>query len=336
MSSNNQQNQITLSGESARTGVVADDYDPEAIGTAVLEAGEPIQVWEDYGLEMVPVLHDGDDTGRRFVRRNGKFIADVSERYKLLPNERVVQAADQVAEELGAVPFHEHSGDWYVQLDDHVFQDEERRRVHALYSFDTREVGDSDVEYGFAVHNSIDKSMAFEVGLFTFRHACANMVLMGVGGEGMNFDQREVVTHQKHRHTASLDIENLELVVKGTLSMIDQVDDTYQAWRDEFLRVEDVLQLIEYFPDKVLPDWMVDIGDAIDEQRQAAAEDDEVFDQEDAKDLALGQMPATQDIWTNYNDITQNIWHDDGSNDKTKYNKFSRLHRVYQPSGANL
>lgn len=147
----------------------ADDYAPEKIGTASLSADEPEVKYEKYGLETVPLLHDGEDTGRRLVRRNGKFVADVSSEYKLLPNERVAEQANEVARELGADPFHEFSGDWFVPLDDHVFQDPDRHRVHAVYAWDHDEVGGDSLEYGYGVHNSIDGSQSFSVGLFTFR-----------------------------------------------------------------------------------------------------------------------------------------------------------------------
>lgn len=332
MSTNNQRT-LGDGGEAARHGVKAEtEHKADCIGTAELSAGEPVQTWENYGLEMVPILHNGEDTGRRFVRQDGNYIADVSDRYKLLPNERAVEVADKVAEDLGAKPFDKHTGDWYIELDDHVFQDEERRRVHALYSFDAKQVGDSNLDYGFAVHNSIDKSLAFNVSLFTFRHACANMVTIGINGQGMNFDNREVLAHHKQKHTQALDVENLELLIRSALTMVDDVHETYEEWRDEFLRVEDVKQLVRYFRNskKTLPDWMEKVAEEIEAQQAAAAENNERFTDDDADDIIRDRMPNTT-VWENYNDLTENIWHDDGSNDKTKMRKFDKLHRVHAP-----
>jgi hypothetical protein len=233
------------------------EYQPEAVGTADLSAGDPETTYEQFGLETVPILHNGNDTGRRFIRRNGDIIADVSDDYELVPNEYVVRAANQVARELGAEPFHEFSGDWFIRLDDHVFQDNDGRRVHALYAWDDPvEYGDDDsIQFGFAVHNSIDGTLAFQTGLFSFRHACQNMVTMGVKGRGMGFDDRDVLAHSSHKHTSGLDVDETALAVKieDTMALADDIDERYRAWRDEFITVDQIQGLLRRMPAKDLP-----------------------------------------------------------------------------------
>lgn len=325
------------------------EYEPQHIGNAVLEAGEPEQVFREYALEKVPVLLDGEDTGRRLIRRNGQYLADVSTRYHLVPNEHVVKAANQVAKELGAVPFHDFSGDWFIKLDDHVFQDKAGRRVHALYAWDdpVAIAPDDEIQMGFAVHNSIDGSLSFQMGLFTFRHACQNMVTMGMNNQGMSFDDREVVQYDSRRHTSGLDVEVEQLAqeIEEMMLVTDDISDTYRSWRDQFVTVDDVLGLIDRLPSKDLPDWMdnrdvpvsdreqTSIAESLDQARENESLDGEDrLTQERAESIARDGLHGTETRWGVYNDITESVWHDRASSDLTKDRKFTKLHRVMEPA----
>lgn len=375
----------------------ADEYDTDSLGNAMIRAGDPDQQHEAYGLETVPVEYarplgqDEDasasksnveadremgvmweDTGRRLVRRNGQYVSDVSSRFKLVPNERVVAAANKAAKRLGAIPFHEYGDsddDWYIQLDDHVFQDTKRHRVHALYAWDDPvEIGDDGdtVQFGFAVHNSIDGSQSFEVGLFSFRHACANMVTMGVNGQGQNWDDRDVYAHTEKRHTASLDVDVDELaaIIEGVMTFADDVKEGYSKWRQQFITPEQVVSLIDRMPAKDLPDWMAesyrgtpddeeeeDMGPEPVKDRLEAAREQKALDahadadsvaEVDAEDVSLPNdrvesivedaRPDDETAWDTYNSITESVWHDPGSSDKTKDRKFSKLHRAMPPA----
>lgn len=316
-----------------------DDVDPSVIGTAKLEAGEATQTWPHFGLELVPVEMDGEDTGRRLIRRNGKFLGDVSDRYKLLPNERAVQAAEEAAAELGAVPFNKFDGDWFIELDENVFQDEDRRRAHALYAWDDPvEIGEGDpVQMGFAVHNSIDGSMSFQVGLFTFRHACANMVFMGADGQGMGFDQREVLNHSSHAHTKGLeiDVESLVERIENTVLLLDDVEQTYRDWREELLTPDEAWTIIDRMPSKDLPDWMQTAEEIIKEEEEEAAENDAAVPWERRAEIIQAETPRAETKWDTYNDMTQAVWHDNRTNDTSKIRKFQKVHSALgKPDGV--
>lgn len=365
----------------------SDGYDPESLGNAMLRAGAPEQQHPEYGLEMVPLhygkpLHDGveyntyvemddeagvvwEDTGRRLVRRNGEFVSDVSSRFKLVPNERVVAAANQAAKNLGAVPFHQFGDsedDWYIQLDDHVFQDKARHRVHALYAWeDPVDLGGGDtIQFGFAVHNSIDGSLSFEVGLFSFRHACANMVTMGVGGQGQDFDDREVYAHTKRSHTKSLDVDvdELSALIENVMVFADDVAEGYSEWREQTLDPLQIKGLIDRLPAKNLPDWIDNTdatkderdGDSVAEQIEHLREQKALDANEEADDVSevdvtdvnltedevtsivADTQPSDRTAWEDYNDITESVWHDNTTSDKTKRRKFKQTHRVMPPA----
>lgn len=340
--------QTDMSNDKAMEGLPeAEDYDPDALGTIDFRAGEPEQEWPEYGLEMVPVEYKSKtqdnwvDTGRRQIVRNGKYIADVSEDYRLLPNEQLVKVANNVARDLGAVPFHEFDGDWFARLDDHVFQDKERRRIHALYSFREDDVGGDNMNYGFAVHNSIDSSLGLSVGLFTFRHACANMVFIGTSGSLEQFalnveSEREVLNLTKRHHTSGLEVneEALEATILGTIGFIDDVHESYQEWINQQLEPEHVRHLFQLPQLAIsdLPEWMQETEDFLSDIAEDRAEAEEEFTVEEQDAILEAEIPAQTSVWETYNGITQSIWHRGESQDTTRQGKMRDVHKVFEPA----
>lgn len=337
---------MSFGSERSREGLpTADEYEPDAIGKARLSAGDPEQTWPEYGLEMVPVMHNDQDTGRRLIRQNGNFISDVSDEYKLLPNERVVEAANEVARDLGAEPFHDFDGEWFINLDDHVYQDPERRRVHALYAWESGTVGQDDMEYGFAVHNSIDGSLAFKVALFSFRHACANMVNIGTGGYRDRMAQnveseREVLAESEHRHTSGLDVEvdMLKALVKGNLSLLNTVNEAYNDWAEDVVQPQHIESIFsQRFPQKTLPEWVRNAQEVMEEEREERREfegQEVQLPAEQRADIIEARIPTGETVWDTYNDMTQAIWHSDRTSDSTKQNRMAKVHRVFDPLDA--
>ena len=321
------------------------DYKPEMLGATDFVAGEPEQTWDDYCIELVPVEANGRDTGKRAIMRNGEFLSMVSEQYRLLPNEHAVSVADGIADELGAVPFSDFGGDWYIKLDEHVFQDPEGRRAHALYAWDDPvdlTGNGEEIQLGFAVHNSIDASMGFRVGLFTFRHACANMVFMGIDRSGMSFDQRDVINFAEQRHTMGLDVDNLRAFIEDTIQFGPMVIDAYQSWVDEDLTSVHAMRLLEQARDGYLsrrydlPTWLQDAYEQIEEADQRARENETLngvhqngLPEEARANIVEAHMPKGEAVWDTYNDLTANIWHNDSTGDQTKIQKMGYTHRAF-------
>jgi len=318
----------------------ADDYRPEAVGSAVLDAGEPEQQYPKWGLESVPILCDDEDTGHRLIRRNGDTLAVVSDDYKLLPNERCVAAANEVARNLGAEPFHEFDGEWFIELDDHVFQDPDGRRVHALYAWnDPVEVAPGDeVQMGFGVHNSIDGSLGFSTGLFSFRHACANMVFMGVDPEGMNFDDRDVLAHGSRKHTSGMDVnpDALQARIENVLLFADEVTDAYRAWTEQIVTPEQAFEMFKRFPQKDLPEWLQDAKEEVEkvEEMESLDAEDDRTQAERKVDAIQPYIPGDETVWDSYNALSESLWHSESTGDRTKRRKMKQLHRVFEPAEA--
>jgi hypothetical protein len=358
-------NTTSLGRETANAGLPeADDYNPAALDTVEFRSGEVTQDFSQFGIQLVPIEYtsatvDGwQDTGRRIVSRNGRNLTVVSDRYKLLPNERAVEAANEAAQRLGAKPFHEwerpegeadstfSDNGWYIELDDHVFQDPDRRRVHALYAWDSSLFEGERLDYGFAVHNSIDGSQAFKVGLFSYRHACQNMVLMGLSSMPLRVEgERQILTESSHRHTTSLgvSVDSLADRIEETVTFVDQIDDAYRTWQEEVLDTEQVIRLMQNtsLPTSDLPDWIEEaedfLGTKVEEHNEETAdEEDEADDWTDLPDDMVASVveahhPNSESTWETYNSITESIWHST-TKDTTKQRKFNALHGAVTPA----
>lgn len=264
--------------------------------------------WEQYNLSEHVLGHNGRNTGYKAIIKDGSVVYIASDGYQLLPNEEAVKVADDTASLMGAVPFDKFTGKWFVKANGHVFYTgEQKAQVHALYTMNGAvDIGGGDmINLGFAIHNSIDGSMGFSVGAFTFRHACANMVFMGFKGANMQFDDRNTLAYAYQKHTKSLEIDKTKLqrviiqVVDSAKSMLEQ----YRRWKEEELLINTAKKLAKRLPEKYLPDYI-----KVDEKKV--------------------ELLATTTIWNAYNDITQAIWHNDKTDYALKKGMFDKLHRA--------
>ncbi len=268
----------------------------------------PDEEWAKYGLLQYPLAFEGGTALKQYkgiVQRN-RLVAITGAEYKLLPNEEAVKIADDVARLVGAVPFNEFKGEWYTKMDEHVIYNNEKTRIHALYAFDEPvDMGGNDmIQLGFAVHNGIDGGRAFGAGGFSFRHACANMVLMGWKGQGMGFDERATLAWVYHRHTSGLDVQE-PILKKTLLAVIEQTRDviaTYKRWKELELNKAIAEKLVNALPKKYLPAFI--------ETTQGK----------------LSQLLGTPSLWAVYNDVTFKITHQSKSDLERKEELFGKLH----------
>jgi len=195
-----------------------------------LTFGVPNGEWSQYGLYETPVVVNGVVSGYKAITQENDLVCVVSDQYKLIPNQEAVKVADQAAELAGLVPFDQFTGEWLSRLSNHVITDHEKHRVHALYaSNQPYAVQGEKMHIGVGVHNSIDGSTSFGCGIFTFRHACTNMVLAGMRGYTQEFDQRKTIEGIYKRHTAGLTpiIINLKNAI---LSIMEKANTLIEAY----------------------------------------------------------------------------------------------------------
>lgn len=273
--------------------------------------------WNKYNMREEYLTRDGKDTGCKSIVKDDANVAILKEDYKLLPNEEMVAVADDVATLLGAVPFDKFTGDWFCRTDKHVFlTGENKAQGHALYSFNQPvDIGGGDmINIGFALHNSIDGSMGFSVGTYTFRHQCSNMVFMGYRGKGMKFDDREVLAHVYKKHSKNLDIDRVALanIVKAVVAKGQDILEQYRQWKNEELKIDIAKRLVKRLPKKYIPEY-ISVTEA------------EMLDGTVQTKVELLKAPT---IWETYNDITQVIWHNSDTQYSSKKGQFDSLHQA--------
>lgn len=274
--------------------------------------------WEQYGLTQAPILINGERTGYKAILRGNQLISIVGEGYKLIPNEEAVKIADEAAKLAGLVPFHEFTGGWFNRLEKHVIQEKDGTRIHALYAINREyDVNGDKMHLGVGVHNSIDGSTGFGCGVFTFRHACSNMVWAGMKGYEQEFDQRKTIAYIYKRHTKNMfgPADNVKDFLTGLKNTILEVMEkaniileTYRKMADELV-TEEFIKAIQKsrLPKKILPEYL----------------------KKPIEELE-GYIPAVTQ-WDVYNDITAAIWHNAKTGLKTKDFQFKVLHELILP-----
>jgi len=264
--------------------------------------------WKSHGLQEQFLQHKGTDVPFKAIIQKGQLASIVGDKYKLLPNEEMFSAADEIATLVGAVPFSEFKGSWYQKVDKHTFlTGEKRAQGHALYAFDDPyDLGKGDtIQLGFAVHNSIDSSLGLSMSTFTFRHACANMVLIGVKGRGQAFDDRNVLNYVTKRHTKNLTTDTLKQTMLNVVEQGRAIIGEYKRLQKETLTIATARELIKAVPKKYIPSYI-----SIDKKKDK---------------VTLARAPA---MWEVYNDLTAGIWHNDKTGYTSKKAMFDSLHKA--------
>jgi hypothetical protein len=254
----------------------------------------------------MPLIFNESNVDYKAIIHENRLVAIVSKQYRLLPNEEAVKIADAASKLAGLVPFDQFNGDWFKRLQNHVICDREKHRVHALYASNTPfYVQGEKMHVGVGVHNSIDASMGFGCGVFTFRHACSNMVFAGMRGYAQEFDQRRTLDCIYARHTQGLGklIENLKTVILGVMEKANLLIETYNRMATEKAE-EELLEKIRRsrLPKKILPDYL--------------------------DENAVEPVGLTK--WELYNDLTAAIWHNAKTDLKSKDFQFDVLHAVLE------
>lgn len=262
--------------------------------------------WQNYQIRQYPIDLNGNDTGYKAILREGSLVSIVRQGYMLLPNEEALKLADEAAALAGLVPFDKFTGDWYQRMEKHTILDKEGRRMHALYAINKPyTVNGEKMHLGVGIHNSIDGSTAFGAGIFTFRNACANMVLAGTKNYEQAFDQRRTLEYVYHRHTAKLApvSENLKNIILLVMDRAQEIIASYRqmAARDVTAEFAEKLKKSR-LSKKVLPEYLT------------------------AEEPTVQVDKLTE--WQLYNDITEKIWHNADSGLRTKEFQFTTLHKL--------
>jgi hypothetical protein len=282
-----------------------------------LRFGQPVDKWAQYGLYEYPLVFNNRETKHKAIVKNNSIVTIVKTRYKLIPNEKVIEVADEAAKLAGLVPFDKFSGKWIMKFgkdESHVIKD--NWKIHALYASEEPYIvktkyGDEDEMYmGVAVHNSIDRTMGFTGGIFTFRAACRNVVL-SAGMKNWSYDYNrndhgKTIESFYKRHTKSMEVlaENLLPTLTNLMERSLIIKDTYNEMAKRKINLQ-IMQEIRAtkMPKKLYPEYIP------------------------PPKVPIETVPdVTQ--WQMYNDFTEKIWHNDKAEMTSKLLQFKYLHQV--------
>ncbi|MCA2003759.1 MAG: DUF945 domain-containing protein, partial [Candidatus Nitrosotenuis sp.] len=230
-------------------------------------------------------------------------------KYQVLPNELVIEKADQIAQKLDARPFTFDDRNWFskYEVHEHVLASRNLASMSALYVFkeDVDITGEGDyVHLGYSVGNAIDGSRAFSVAIFTFRRVCSNFMLhlhsekmlKVVNGQqitaNLRLNQTQTLASVSRRHTKSLSTKMVLPTIKAVIKSADTVVQRYRAMKKAELLEKQAAQVVNYLPKRVYGELpYIDVNS-------------------DNNKVTVTQKVSQ---WQAFNDLTQALSHGKGS-----------------------
>jgi len=227
------------------------------------------ETFRKYGIKTYSIEANGKDWNKyQFIERKGNPIAILSSKYQVLPNELVIEKADQIAQKLDAKPFTFDDRQWFskYEVHEHVLASRNLASMSALYVFreDVDITGEGDyVHLGYSVGNAIDGSRAFSVAIFTFRRVCSNFMLhlhsekmlKVVNGEqitaNLGLNQTQTLASVSRKHTKSLSTKMVLPTIKAVIKSADCVVQRYRAMKKAELLEKQAAQVVNYLPKRV-------------------------------------------------------------------------------------
>jgi hypothetical protein len=183
-----------------------------------IERGHPA----DFPVALRPVFHAPNGlyepiANRRAVVREdtGEPLAIVSDRYALLPHQRILDTVHDAIEPLDVGP-----------VPRGVYVDRQGARMRALYKFPTlaRPVGQGDdICPCLQIRNTYDGTARIGIHIGAFRFVCTNLA---VGGGGIFAGGFVSI------HAGDIPIEQMAQQLANYLKDFEEIVTLYQAWAD--------------------------------------------------------------------------------------------------------
>lgn len=258
--------------------------------------GERKVEFPQYGLESAPLMIEGKDgkkfdSGRRFVLRHDKIVADVTKRYTIFPLEDSLSIAKSAADKLG---YKLHKVD-YARNDNFMT---------ATFLSDRLTVSprvNDDIRLGFSIRNAIDGSSAFSSGLFSERLRCANGAI----------SMHKLATMRPQRHLGDFDkftksfYENLNSFLEVNMPLLANF---YKSLPSLIVNLKVAEALANVVPTKYLPSFI----------------------QRERKTRKVSLSGDGYSAYDAYNAITEQLTHSNADvRVQTQY--VSNTHRVLEP-----
>lgn len=249
---------------------------------------------KEYGIIQAPLLYNDKPSGYKAIIKDGKLVAVLGSGYKALPNQIALSIANEIADEIGVVPFKK------FYQNKHVAFSSKGTRMYATYIVDVPYdiEGRDNARIGFTIQNSIDGTLAFSASGFTFREFCENGVFIG----------SKKLSYYYRKHTKNFEVKK-EAIVKNIRSVIDDMKRVIDEYR-QLVRLRlnrEIAQKIaeqKFLSKKLMPNYIT-IG----------------------KNRELLEFKEV-DLWTVYNDLSARIWHNPETGLDSKRAQFQALHKV--------
>ncbi len=266
-----------------------------------ISVGKRDKKWGKYGIEQIPMLVNKVDTKTRILVKNGEFVSVVGNHYRVLPNELAVEIANKSAQMTNLRPFSDFGNGEGLRMNGQVHVLENNWKIHAMYDSgrDVTIAGDK-VKLGVSVHNSIDGSLGFGVGIFSYRFTCSNMAFAGFRGQDV---QGKTLEWIYSRHTDSLTgaIDVLQEKMVRIMDKVHLIADSYKEMARRKATEEFIKKIRESkLTKRIMPEYLK------------------------TEELEVPDLSE----WDIYNGLTQGIWHNGDANLDTKITQFGHLHRV--------
>jgi len=246
------------------------------------------------GFSREPVIIKEQHTGKQAIMRGDKYVAMVSPKYVVVPNEWIASGVEQAAEELGLVL---HS---------------DRSDVHRLFRYyldeDNPAGPNGELQAGFLVRNSVDGSMSFSLSSFAFRQICTNGMVTQVDYGSVSF------VHM--RALERLDMGAMIEMIKGSVKNAQKDIRIMEQWTvpwEELPQGRMALGLLRTsrLPNTVKPAYLQEPN------KRLKAED-------------IPKIPEGITFWEIYNEITDMISHNDIT-ERTRVEYQGVLHKTLRP-----
>ena len=184
--------------------------------TLIVEFGVEKTIQRDYGYEEKHLTFKGESTPYKAILKDGKLVAIVSKRYKLIENEKVIEVCKKIKDNFGFK---------YINVIDNF------PRVHIHM---TQESGD-----GVIVHNSVDGSFALRVDLS-----------VRVQNNGYTIVRTNEIREMYRKHIGDVTLETLPTIIGKVLEFKDSIKSAIQEL--EKYTISQHKELLEDL-EKVLP-----------------------------------------------------------------------------------
>ncbi len=199
-----------------------------------LQRGHPA----DFPVSLVPVFHrNGSDpeeipSRRAVVRQDtGEAIAVVSNRYRLVPHQRILEVVEQalVPLDVGPVP----RG---------IYVDRGGARMRALFKFPelAKPVrGNDTICPCLKIHNTYDGTSRIGVHIGAFRFVCTNLA---VGGGGVFAGGFMAV------HAGEIPLDEVASQLASYLLAFDEIVALYRSWIEQLLDTDRLCRALDALP----------------------------------------------------------------------------------------